>query len=102
MPVWKGPVGFTRTLMNLRKIAIAAALSAVLAAPAESASAQEVLENFGLMGRWAIDCEASPSSKNGIRDTEVSVGGEVSWTEDHGPGTIPNHYRVIDAVRLNA
>ena len=76
-----------------------------LSAPAHALAADDgdvrrVLTEAGLVGRWAIDCDARPSGPNGWET--------IGWTSDDGPVTsFEDHaewsstYTIIEARRLS-
>lgn len=52
-----------RTMNKIAAFLLAGAVIA-LAPPASADSLEETLAGFGLLGRWAVDCDAAPSIEN--------------------------------------
>ena len=72
---------------------------------AHSQSAEQVAQEFGFVGHWAMQlCDRPASSENWRRRIVVS-GGEVSWTEDCGNNcgfSVPIKYVVQSIERVGA
>jgi len=77
------------------------AFTTALPATVKAASVDELFQQFGLFGTWAIDCagEASPA------DPHVSITtpapGLVLEEHNLGPDYAVNHYTVLSAERLS-
>ncbi len=66
-----------------------------------SAAVQELFKQFGLFGRWAIDCKEPARSDN--PHVRISRSDSETVLEDHdlGPDYAVNHYRVLSAERIS-
>ena len=73
----------------------------VCAAPAAvKPSVAELFREFGLFGRWAVDCGAPASASNPHVHDETLGGGVVVETHDLGPGNVKNRYSVLSVERV--
>jgi hypothetical protein len=73
-------------------------------APADAASDRDLLKQFGMLGRLAVDCAAPASSSNPYTTFAVSPQGQVTYTLKMTPdldGTFPmRNLRLLAPDRL--
>jgi hypothetical protein len=69
-----------------------------LALPQSPASA---IKEFGLLGTWADDCSAMPSSTNQYAIFSLTSRGNIELRNDFGPDYDQMVYRIVDAQRLS-
>ena len=62
-------------------------------------STEEIASNWGLIGTWALDCNAAPSNANGYLRYLIKQGGGVSHQRDFGDRNDSNE--VLSAVSRN-
>ncbi len=88
--------------MKLAAVIVFTALSAAVF-PAQAASPLvKTLQNYGLFGRWAIDCSAPAAIANPhVRDT-LESNGQVLERHDLGADTEGNFYRIVAAKKQSA
>lgn len=75
-------------------------LLSVAAAHAQSATA--IVEDFGLLGKWAIECSRPPSPANEHSLYAVTSSGMIWVMNDFGPDYDGMVYRVVTAERVSA
>jgi hypothetical protein len=68
--------------------------------PARAESPVKVLEEFGLYGTWADDCNAKPSPTNPYAVFQLTSRGNVELRHDFGPDYDEMVYRIVDAQRV--
>lgn len=68
----------------MRRVFLAAIASCLFGSGA-SASDAEVARQFGLLGKWAVDCAAPPDVANPHAAFAVTAGNEVEWTLTMAP-----------------
>ena len=86
-----------RTLVFAGLAALTLAAAPATAAT-DNAGIRRVVESFGLMGDWGVDCDAMPSSTE-WETIEVSDKGVVQSIE--GGDDVITTYNIIEARRLN-
>jgi hypothetical protein len=69
--------------------------------PASAESPVKVLDEFGLYGTWADDCNADPSPTNPYAIFQLTSRGNVELRHDFGPLYDEMVYRIVEAQRLS-
>ena len=90
-----------------RLMAIALTLTAVLPVAAtvlavEPSATEQVLRQFGLFGRWAVDCQREAAPDNPHVTDLMAASGMVLERHDLGRESEINHYQIVTAKRLSA
>ncbi len=86
----------------LRKMLLLAAFSLAMVSAASAQSAQQTMRDFGMLGKWARDCNAPPSRTNFHTVFAAMSSGNVQRTYYDGPDHIYNQYTITRAIRLPA
>lgn len=86
--------------MRWKPIALASLLMLVLAQSAQAQSVEDVLRRFGLVGKWADDCNATASDHNWYAVYATTRNGEVTRKFFNGKPKPYNEY-VIDSARIS-
>jgi hypothetical protein len=73
----------------------------VLAVPTHAESPVKVLEEFGLYGTWADDCNAKPTPTNPYTVFQLTSRGNVELRHDFGPDYDEMVYRIVEAQRIS-
>jgi len=100
--------GMTDVTRRVTVLVALFALTAMAAPPVHAApivpkaSVEALFHEFGLFGRWAVDCGAPASAANPHVEDEAPGAGVVVEMHDLGPGNIKNRYSVLSAERLGA
>jgi len=78
--------------------------AAVAAVPgaAPATPTNELFQEFGLFGIWAIDCSAPPSPGNPHVSIAALLSGDVLEEHNLGADYAVNHYRYLSAERISA
>jgi hypothetical protein len=79
---------------------IACAQSLLIADRANAQSAARSVQDFGLIGKWAIECNQPPSPANEHAEFALTQLGAVWVLNDFGPDYDGMVYRVVDAQRI--
>jgi hypothetical protein len=77
------------------------AVMTVLTAAAESATIEELFQQFGLFGTWATDCRQPPTPVNPHVSIIVPSPGLVLEDHDLGADFARNRYSVLAATRVS-
>ncbi|HEX3808811.1 MAG TPA: hypothetical protein VHW02_03830 [Rhizomicrobium sp.] len=67
-------------------------------ADGHAASVHDALTNFGIIGKWAMDCSAPASEKNYIGVFSASGSGDGKLQYDYGPQYEPRTYIIHSAA----
>ncbi len=81
-------------------LVLAAAASAAVSAPASST--EDLFDQFGLFGTWAVDCKQSASPENPHVNITTPSPGLILEDHDLGAGSAVNRYSVLSAEKLSA
>lgn len=73
----------------------------VAAAPEASPPPEQVFEQFGLFGTWAVDCAAPAALGNPHVKISEPAPGVILEEHDLGPANVINRYSVLKAKRLS-
>lgn len=68
---------------------------------AQAANVQDLFQQFGLYGDWAVDCSHAATRENSRIKVVKSNDGLVSEDSDQGPDYEHNHYTDVSAERLS-
>jgi hypothetical protein len=85
----------------MQKALICAVQFTMLTALAQAQSPTNAVEEFGLLGSWAIDCAQSPSPRNEHSVFSVTSVGTIQLRNDFGINYDEMVYRVVAAKRLD-
>jgi hypothetical protein len=85
----------------MRNTLIFAAHLLLLSGFSQAQSPTSAVEEFGLMGAWAIDCMHSPSPRNEHSVFSVTSIGTVQLRNDFGIDYDEMVYRIVDARRVS-
>lgn len=91
-----------RRLVAMTLTLLAVLLSAANLWAAEPSAMEQVLRQFGLFGRWAVDCRREAALDNPHVIDEMAGSGLVQERHDLGPDNVINRYRIVAAKRLSA
>jgi hypothetical protein len=80
---------------------LALALLAMPAAAQDKPSVAALFKQFGLIGEWAVDCNADASPANPHVEVSEDDKGEVVERHDLGPDYRVNAYRMLAAHRVS-
>jgi hypothetical protein len=83
----------------MRKALFCAAHVLLLTSFAQAQSPTNIIEEFGLLGAWAVDCEQSPSPTNEHSMFSITSVGTVQLRNDFGISYDEMVYRIIAANR---
>jgi hypothetical protein len=87
---------------HLRKAFFSAIASLSLAAGANAQPAANAVQEFGLLGAWAIECSQLPSPQNEHTTFTIADTGGVRLRNDFGRDYDEMVYRVTSAKRVGA
>jgi hypothetical protein len=96
-PYSTGPVQRCRGRLALSMLFLTAASASSACAQAPAT----IIEEFGLFGSWADDCNAKPSATNPYAIFQLTSRGSIELRNDFGPDYGEMVYRVVDAQRLS-
>ena len=80
---------------------VACAQSLLIADRANAQSAARTVQDFKLVGKWAIECNQPPSPANEHAEFALTPLGAVWVLNDFGPDYDGMVYRVVDAQRIS-
>jgi hypothetical protein len=81
----------------MRRALICALPLLLLAAPSHTETAADAVEQFGLIGTWAVDCNQSPSPRNEHALFSVTSIGTAQLRNDFGRDYDEMVYRIVAA-----
>jgi len=87
----------------MKRLLLALALAVAAATPGRAADPEvlRVLEEAGILGKWALDCSRPASDENAWETIAVDPGdGEIRAVEDHAEWE--SVYRIVGARRVDA
>jgi hypothetical protein len=90
-------VGENAMNASLRLSIVAAAALAAAPAAASAQTIADVMEQWGLLGTWAVNCGQPPGQASGAHITYVRRGGNVDVVRDFGNPARNDTSAVIDA-----
>jgi len=76
-------------------------LSFTMSTKTDAASVEELFQEFGLFGTWAIDCEKPPTPANPHVSIMTPSAGLVLEDHNLGPDFAVNRYSVLAAERMS-
>ncbi len=82
--------------------AIVLAVSAAMPVAATATSVDDLFQQFGLFGNWAIDCKQPATPANPHVSIASPSAGLVLESHDLGPDYAVNRYSVLKAARISA
>ncbi len=84
------------------RLVAALVLAAVMSAAEAAPSTEELFQQFGLFGTWAVDCKRSPSPDNPHVNITSPSRGLILEDHDLGKDNTVNRYSILSAEKLSA